>query len=81
VTIAVRRVFSTYVHGDIGQLIVATTAGGDTKAAAIGRKVGKVAHEVTLIRVEKKDGKQRALPGVEPAKEGKRRVTVEGLEP
>jgi hypothetical protein len=62
------------------RVITATTEAGCTKAAAIGRKVGKTAHEVTLIRVEKKDGKQRALPGVEPAKEGKRRVTVEGIE-
>jgi hypothetical protein len=81
VSINVRRVFATYLHHEPGKIIIVTTDGGDTRAAAIGRKVGKTAHEVELVRVEKKNGKQRALPGVEPVVVGKRRVTVEGLEP
>ena len=74
VTVNARRVFARYLHREPGQILTVTTGPGDTRAAAIGRRVGKVAHEVKLVRV-KGDGKQRRLPGTEP--DGPKRVTVE----
>ena len=78
VTLDVRRVFATFLHREPGQIIVATTAGGDTRAAAIGRRVGRPVHEAVLVRVDaKSDKRQRGFPGLEPVAERKKRITVE----
>ena len=73
VVIEARRVFARPCQSGPGVYVTLTTGPADTRAAAIGRRVGQVAHEVTLTRQSAAKGQWE----LRAKTEGERRVTVE----